>query len=110
MEDKEGVEAMEHTQGPWKSGGGTIYAPWPEREGDRIIADLLTHHGDNGLTNDEVTANAKLIAAAPDLLETLEEIGNGCTDALDRDSDTPFITHIEAIQACVQLAVAKAKP
>ena len=60
------------TPGPWKSGGGTIYAPWPEREGDRIIADLLTHHGDNGLTNDEVTANAQLMAASPEMLEALE--------------------------------------
>ena len=78
---------MEHTKGPWKSGGGTIYAPWPERDGDRIIADLLTHHGDNGLTNDEVTANAKLIAASPDMLEALEGMLQAYEgDAGDTDS------------------------
>ena len=92
---------MEHTKGPWKSGGGTIYAPWPEREGDRIIADLLTHHGDNGLTNDEVTANAKLIAASPDMLEALEEIAGDSLAASDPQLvvDAMRITATAAIEA-----------
>ena len=80
---------MEHTKGPWKSGGGTIYAPWPQGVGDRIIADLLTHHGDNGLTNDEVTANAKLMAASPDMLEALEAAHEMIHDRLCLGSQKP---------------------
>ena len=64
-----------HTPGPWKfeeltaqDGDGYILT-----EGDEVV---IVHHGgaySKGLQRDEVLANARLIAAAPDLLEALED-------------------------------------
>jgi hypothetical protein len=64
---------QKHTQGPWR--------PYFYGKDDfgRIIADVATNDGNNricevspiDLREDEVNANARLIAAAPDLLDAL---------------------------------------
>jgi hypothetical protein len=70
---------MEHTPSPWvyESGEGrNIRAP----DGGRIaqICHLRGWYGLEGRRNDEeVRANAHLIAAAPELLEVLKAICNG---------------------------------
>ena len=54
---------MKHTPGPWQQNGSHIYGPDPKRYGiaQLMYADPL-----------ESDANARLIAAAPELLEALK--------------------------------------
>ena len=61
----------QYTPGPWKLSAGIVHA------GGHAIASLPIGSAGtlNGLTNtDEVAANARLIAAAPDLLAALEHV------------------------------------
>ena len=59
---------MPHTPGPWRAIGGLVLAnhpDFPEVKGESlVIADSLSED----LEADVITANASLIAAAPDLL------------------------------------------
>ncbi len=62
-----------HTEGPWN------YAQdrrgwWRVFAGDSEIVRALSKHGLRRLSKSERAANARLIAAAPDLLEALEEL------------------------------------
>lgn len=59
-----------HTTGPWRADNRDILFASDERR--TIATAYFAGVGDGG--NDEVLANAKLIAAAPDLLAALERI------------------------------------
>lgn len=63
-----------HTPGPWAADFGEAYAVTaPDKGRVAICTNLKGAHGMGGRrTGDEVEANARLIAAAPDLLEALE--------------------------------------
>lgn len=66
---------VKHTPGPWLIEGNTVYAL---SKHDINIFDAEVHAGygddDHKLSSDILQANAHLIAAAPDLLASLEEI------------------------------------
>ncbi len=66
-----------HTPGEWKRTGFTVYATEGERgkDANRFYAAVSPGHI-NGVrtTEDELLANARLIAAAPDLLEAVVEL------------------------------------
>jgi len=78
------MEKTSYTPGPWEIGSyledpfgndyvvKTIYQVTPQRT--RYICDLLG--GANPKIKKEVEANARLIAASPDLLATLEKVAN----------------------------------
>ena len=53
-----------HTPGPWKAGSRSVTAPETE---DRLALDVRLYGGNSG----DHRANARLIAAAPDLLLAL---------------------------------------
>lgn len=53
-----------HTPGPWKAGTKSVTAPETE---DRLAMDVRLYGGNS----DDHRANARLIAAAPDLLAAL---------------------------------------
>ena len=55
-----------HTPGPWKVSGNSILAPWGEE-----IAFMAEVDGD---VKSEQSANAHLIAAAPEMLESLQAL------------------------------------
>jgi hypothetical protein len=63
----------QHTPGPWLLDGLTIKGPHPKDPQNRlrIVAQSVF---DKGTWVDEARANARLIAAAPDLLEALRNI------------------------------------
>ena len=62
-----------HTKGPWASGGCVVW----EQNGDGICD--LTCGVSSNRPPIETEANARLIAAAPDMLDALEEISkSGC--------------------------------
>ena len=62
-----------HTPGPWTFNGRTVRGPHPkDPEGrTRIVAEAIW---DRGTYVDDAEANARLIAAAPELLEALEAL------------------------------------
>ena len=69
---------MKHTQGPWSVGqynGAEMPSVYAYPENVRICT--LDHWVGSGV--EEMEANATLIAAAPDLLKSLQE----CTDELE---------------------------
>lgn len=70
----------EHTKGRWIAVGG-----WVEHEDDNVadicICDTeIMNQGHLGRSSQEEAANAKLIAAAPDLLEALQFMLDAFTD------------------------------
>lgn len=66
---------IKHTPGPWD-----LYNPHRSAQYvDQIISDgeyrsIFRIHHDDGIVQSEAEANAKLIAAAPDMLEALEYV------------------------------------
>jgi hypothetical protein len=91
---------MTHTPGPWKTIGETmIYGP-----DDYCVAVTRSDHWASCRDIDECLANARLIAAAPDLLAALElaqtQIVNHCDVGVDE-----WIACTKAISA----AIARAK-
>lgn len=62
---------MEHTPGPWTAEGERIHGHAPPAT--RLGLHLATVHEVDGLRA-TLDANARLIAAAPELLEALEKI------------------------------------
>ena len=64
---------MSHTPGPWVKGGD--FGDVVGADGERVIVwGLGIGHGQRDKTTE---ANARLMQAAPDLLEALEELLNG---------------------------------
>ncbi len=73
------MQDTKHTPGPWREKGFIIESG--AHDGDMFIpvADLVE--------NGEVQANARLIAAAPDLLAELQNIANADTSDWDDPND-----------------------
>ena len=67
--------APKHTPGPWKQGNDRI-----ECSEGYGVADLFTQRNDA-----ETKANARLIAAAPEMLEALEALVREFDDTYDGD-------------------------
>jgi len=68
-DSREEPRSVSHTPGPWTTGGYYIKAD----DGKRLIADLAMSMGCVSL-DDEGLANARLIAAAPEMLEMLHRV------------------------------------
>jgi hypothetical protein len=76
-----------HTQGFWMANEGQIY---PEQTGKTLA--FIPYFDEN---NDEQNANAKLIAAAPELLKMVYDLKN-CIKRLTSDELTQFDKDLEA--------------
>lgn len=92
----------EHTPGPWRTGKGagsryTVYDKFSQRVGDFFEGVMATQRSD-----EECAANARLGAAAPDLLAMCEELSE-CADYWS-EYDVP-IGIVERLRA----VIAKAK-
>lgn len=74
---------MSHTPGPWKV--MDIVRAFPGIEAERssivVFGDEGEDSGVRGKTRDERMANARLISAAPDLLEACKQALDSITDA-----------------------------
>jgi hypothetical protein len=79
---------VSHTPGPWQVVADGVNGKWPsgceiaiddqrglDGERDYYLASVV--HGDP----DELLANARLVAAAPELYEALHTLLNACVDA-----------------------------
>jgi len=95
-----------HTKGPWKVGDGTY--PKSDRfvwgSDGYLIADCSDI---NNRTSDEERANARLISAAPDLLEALREAQAvlAGTELNDEEDQSP----LDVVRSTVSAAIAKAE-
>ena len=95
-----------HTPGPWYAVGA-----WVEHEKDDV-ADICNcdpesmSQGHLGRSYDEMAANARLIAAAPDLLKACEAIWK--YDQSDCETDN-FVDLYEPAMALIQAAIGRAK-
>lgn len=89
---------MKHTQGPWK-------AEWDDN-GQWYIEPLgITGHALRGDSGECVeSANAHLIAAAPDLLEALNVVRGKLNCLLNEGRDTFSIEDDEMIQSAIAKA------
>lgn len=74
---------MKHTPGPWTRGfGNHVYTGTSEHDKGPLIATCMPLNG----TKEELEtafANARLIAAAPDMMNALQEIHDKAYHALD---------------------------
>ena len=74
---------------PWTPGPWVFYAPdsWSDGLGYVRPATAdgreIAHHGDSNRSSAENLANARLIAAAPEMAEALEECANELYEMLD---------------------------
>lgn len=70
--------ATQHTPGPWIWGDNFngLYGAGPRNE----VLDYAGYEGMSLRYGPSMQANARLIAAAPDLLEALQAISNPCLD------------------------------
>ena len=104
----------QHTPGPWKvtdmhpeEGCRSIRGPKFEYVAEVCV--VTTMHGDN---SDEVReANARLIAAAPALLEALERIGeclSPCVAAFDGEDMADVATEVSCALGITRAALAAA--
>ena len=66
-----------HTPGPWRTTGPNV------RAGDALICYATNHHANAETPEAEKLANARLIAAAPDLLLALERLVHPMADDED---------------------------
>lgn len=91
-----------HTQGPWIVEGRTVYA-LNEKGVNRFYASVQDAH----TNEDELKDNARLIAAAPELLEALEKIVELAKTGAPLHSIGPG--YFENIQQVATAAIKKAK-
>lgn len=101
-----------HTAGPWRyhrlkiddgSEGAEMFRISTEAPTHPDIADVFYRD-----TDAEAEANACLIAAAPELLATLQSILNDCNDFWDEKMDISTSDLVCAIEAAAGSAIAKA--
>ena len=97
---------MEHTQGKWKNDNtGEYYNGHWIRMNGVLIAKIS--HQKGGKSKGEPEANARLIAAAPDLLEALKEIAEG-KGAYNEDPLIHAANTIECLKLVAKIEIAKA--
>lgn len=107
---------MAHTPGPWVVKNlepSTIGHDWvdgPDRRGIAVCGDVVGNgpHGYcQSVDTDEIAANALLIAAAPDLLDALEDMAAGWRYIRKHYGDLPGVGWDRA-QFAAEAAIAKA--
>lgn len=98
-----------HTPGPWHFVDSPLKTGWLIVVGGNYLADVHKHIG---TTADDVRdeSNARLIAAAPELLEALESLlaVSECADETGYVEDCGFVD-LEKVQANARAAINKAK-
>ena len=80
---------MSHTPGPWDVDDDTmeIFSITPGHSTGWIAKGLGNDDNGRPLTPDEMAANARLIAAAPEMLAALREVADGCARRLRKGKD-----------------------
>lgn len=102
---------MKHTPGPWEA--HALSEGYAEvRAGEVLIADLHFEEGSSGFFSDaeSMLANARLIAAAPELLDELIEqdkflgVLAGTVPLSEKDTHRRIAMHRESVRAAIAKA------
>jgi hypothetical protein len=88
-------QTAKHTPGPWRLSEGYLIGP-----NDNLIKVCLRENSSAHIKDEEV-ANARLIAAAPELLENLQRI-------IDRIEENSLQTYFPSAYERAKAAIAKA--
>lgn len=95
-----------HTPGPWLANQGTIETDHPHRTW-RVVAHACGE--ESGLESEQV-ANARLIAAAPDLLDALEQIEGRCARISEETLEVFQLRHeLREVRLAAHSAIAVAR-
>jgi len=100
--------SAKHTPGPWKIGKGSFViadSPAPGIRG----SDMIEYYGGHLICESVSEENAYLIAAAPDLLESLEGIVSASTDKWETSYADFKEQFMPWAQNVAKTAIAKAK-
>jgi len=92
-----------HTPGPWKS--DIVQVTREFFKGGRLVEGITTESGQIVAITGEGDADARLIAAAPDLLAALQRLVSGCDNNADADGNVDMDM---AMFAEARAAIAKA--
>ena len=99
------------TPGPWHVKPNSIGGPAVGPE-EAVVADIRTYGGPHvgGQQHPQTAANARLIAAAPDLLEALQEMVAGDAEAIEdaKRLGVPFPDEMLAAYHKARAAIARA--
>lgn len=99
-----------HTPGPWRShtNGSDFFVTATDFHGANgkvakcYVADVQKFRNESG--EDECQANAKLIAAAPDMLEALKGILNSFHESVKTTASLDEFPSLKAVQAAIAKA------
>lgn len=88
----------QHTPGPWEAIGTNVYPANPRTRTNRILASV-----ENAATRNHAVANARLIAAAPAMLEALER----CLEVFQLQSlkEAPISDAIALTRKAIKMAI-----
>lgn len=108
MTDTQNTQSkVQHTPGPWHTNGGNIYA---QRNPGGIRTSICEVFRDAGY--DACRANARLIAAAPELLAALERVADelaGIITVAVTDGQLDRVPSLKAARAIALTAIQKAR-
>ena len=101
-----------HTPGPWEITHRVGECPYPHRKIEAVY--IINEHSEAHYVEDmsdaklhgTIRANAKLIAAAPDLLQALEGMTNLFSSALNDQYKAEDFEQYKAAQAAITKATA----
>ena len=95
---------MAHTPGPWSINGWDIV----QQDCDSTFPPLATVcNGNRSLTLEAIDANARLMAAAPELLAALIEVADGCKYRLRKGEDAGDRATLRLCRAAIAKATGK---
>ena len=99
------MSAIKHTPGPWKHEDRTYVYALNEQGSNRFYVDVQRGRANGELTQlAELLANARLIAAAPDLLEACEHFMKSMEAAMTDGLQLNLPMHEQAMRAAIRKA------
>ncbi|HZV36620.1 MAG TPA: hypothetical protein VFB72_18730 [Verrucomicrobiae bacterium] len=97
-----------HTPGPWIADGGYIQSTTAKMFGGGAVIVADPYVSEAFISDEEVDANARLIAAAPELLEALIDARDWLQHIMSEDAEPPLEDTGDVRDKCTD-AIAKAK-
>jgi hypothetical protein len=95
-----------HTPGPWAADDDLpeIYSTVDQHSRGYLAVVRGNDSRNKPLPADEVRANARLIAAAPELLAALKEVAEGCESRLRKGKDAGDLNTLRLCRAAITKA------
>ena len=101
---------MKHTPGPWKVEEYQNYFEiWPDRKSGAVQIIAATHHWECEAWKNDDRANARLIAAAPELYDAIKRLFKHCAMVHTHWGDSSNKLEADAAISAALTAIAKAE-